>query len=263
MFRRRLSCRIRKQVSAVTKVVGLALLLGIVLAPRIGWACACGCGVFDVGTGLMLPEGAGGMVYVDYDYQDQDQNWHGTSPAPAANNGDKEIRTHFVTARSSVHVRPQLGFQVEVPYDDRYFKTTGGPLAMTSCRSTGPVLATFESKASTRGFHRICRPASTSVSSCPQVIIPIMMRLATSIATRNSGREAPISSRRLPSGESAGDNSLTWFTQALLDLPVISRNEYRPGLEVDAAAGIYYKGWLVHTCRDYAAGTGHRFRTDQ
>src|SRR5271154_94625 len=77
--------------------LGLALLLGVVLAPSVGWACACGCGVFDVGTSSMFPEGQGGMVFLEYDYQDQNQNWHGTSSAPAANNDDKEIRTHFVT----------------------------------------------------------------------------------------------------------------------------------------------------------------------
>ncbi len=104
----------------------LVLLLAVALAPKTGWACACGCGVFDVGTGLMLPEGAGGMVYVNYDYQDQDHNWSGTSSAPAANNGDKEIRTDFVTVGLQYMFDRSWGLQVEVPYDYRYFKTTGG-----------------------------------------------------------------------------------------------------------------------------------------
>src|SRR5208282_3850079 len=112
---------------AVNKALGLALSLGVVLAPSVGWACACGCGVFDVGTGLMLPQGAEGMAYVNYDYQDQHQNWHGTSPAPGGDNEDKEIRTHFVTAGYQQMFDRSWGFQVEVPYDDRYFKTTGGP----------------------------------------------------------------------------------------------------------------------------------------
>src|SRR5580700_2756658 len=70
-------------------------LLAAMLAPGAAFACACGCGVFDVGTSAMFPEGSGGMAFLDYDFQDQNQNWSGTSSAPAANNGDKEIETHF------------------------------------------------------------------------------------------------------------------------------------------------------------------------
>jgi hypothetical protein len=106
--------------------VGLASLLAVVLAPNVGWACACGCGVFDVGTGLELPQGKGGMVFVDYDYQDQNHNWIGTSSAPNANNDDKEIRTHFVTVGLQYMFDRSWGVQLEVPYDERYFKTTGG-----------------------------------------------------------------------------------------------------------------------------------------
>ena len=78
--------------------VGAVLLFAMLAAPSVGWACACGCGVFDVGTSSMFPEGPGGMAFVEYDYQDQNRNWSGDSKAAAANNDDKEIRTHFVTA---------------------------------------------------------------------------------------------------------------------------------------------------------------------
>jgi hypothetical protein len=48
-------------------------------------------------------------------------------------------------------------------------------------------------------------------------------------------------------GNLPGDAGLTWFAQALLDLPIISRNQYTPGTEIDTAAGIYYKGWLARS----------------
>src|ERR1700691_4698936 len=77
------------------KAVRIAVMAAA-LAPRACWACACGCGVFDVGTSSMLPQGPGGMIFAEYDYMDQNMNWHASSPAPAANSGDKAIRTHFI-----------------------------------------------------------------------------------------------------------------------------------------------------------------------
>src|SRR5580693_3389516 len=78
------------------KKAGLALLAGV-MVPGAAWACACGCSIFDVATSSMFPDGPGGMAFLNYDYQDQNQNWNGTSSAPAANNQDKKIETHFVT----------------------------------------------------------------------------------------------------------------------------------------------------------------------
>ena len=74
----------------------------------------------------MFPKGQGGMAFLQYDYQDQNRNWSGTSEAPAANNGDKEIETHFVTAGLQYMFNDQWGAQVEVPYDYRHFKTDIG-----------------------------------------------------------------------------------------------------------------------------------------
>jgi hypothetical protein len=82
--------------SAVTVKVGCGLLAGMLATGNVR-GCACGCGVFDVGTSSMFPSGEGAMTFLQYAYQDQNRNWNGTSQAPAANNDDKEIQTHFVT----------------------------------------------------------------------------------------------------------------------------------------------------------------------
>ena len=81
-----------------TNLIKQVVIVALVLTPGVGWACACGCGLFDVGTSSILPQGSGGMFFIDYSYSDQNQNYHGTSRAPAENNDDKEIRTHFVNA---------------------------------------------------------------------------------------------------------------------------------------------------------------------
>jgi hypothetical protein len=43
------------------------------------------------------------------------------------------------------------------------------------------------------------------------------------------------------------DTDFGWsgFTQALLDLPVLTQVQYRPGAELDVAAGAYYSGWRI------------------
>jgi hypothetical protein len=116
-----------KFYSAATVKAGCGLLAGI-LAPGVIHACACGCGVFDVGTSSMFPSGGGGMAYLQYDFQDQNHNWSSTSQAPAANNGDKQIETDFVTAGFQYMFNRSWGVQLEVPYDYRTFKTTSAAL---------------------------------------------------------------------------------------------------------------------------------------
>ena len=39
-----------------------------------------------------------------------------------------------------------------------------------------------------------------------------------------------------------GNSPWNWFAQAELDLPVLKSGDYRPGIEGDTAAGIYYDG---------------------
>src|SRR5581483_1136265 len=113
-----------KKFSPVIKIGG-GVLAGM-LAPGVVHACACGCGVFDVATSSMLPNGEGGMAWVQYDYMNQNRNWSGTSEAPAANNDDKDLETHFVTLGAQYIFNDNWGAEIEVPYDFRHFKSAGG-----------------------------------------------------------------------------------------------------------------------------------------
>jgi hypothetical protein len=36
-----------------------------------------------------------------------------------------------------------------------------------------------------------------------------------------------------------------WFAQAELDVPTLIQDQYRPGLELDAAAGVFYNGFSI------------------
>jgi hypothetical protein len=41
------------------------------------------------------------------------------------------------------------------------------------------------------------------------------------------------------------DNMWSLFAQAQLDVPVLIQNQYRPGWELDLAAGVHYNGWRL------------------
>ena len=50
-------------------------------------------------------------------------------------------------------------------------------------------------------------------------------------------------------GNITKDEKWDWFAQALLDVPVLTQDQYRPGVELDTAAGIDYKGFSLGRVR--------------
>jgi hypothetical protein len=226
--------------SAATVKVSWGLLAGI-LAPSVVHACACGCGVFDVGTSSMFPNGQGGMAFLQYDYQDQNRNWSGSSQAPAANNDDKEIRSDFVTVGLQYMFNTSWGVQAEVPFAYRYFKTADGS---TSWGSLGDIRV----EGIYTGFM-----ADLSAGVTFGVKLP----------TGNDNYNPAIVDRDTQIGTGSTDillggfyrDNLTkndwwdWFAQFQLDVPVLIQDEYRPGVELDAAAGIDYKKFSLGRVR--------------
>jgi hypothetical protein len=225
--------------------VGGGLMVGM-LAPGAVFACACGCGIFDVGTSSMLPEGPGGTAYVEYDYQDQTQNWSDSSKAPAANNTDKEIRTSFITAGLQYMFNHSWGIQAQLPFAYRSFSTVsaapGNPIATVKWGSLGDIRI----KGIYTGF-------SDDLSSG----IDFGLKLPTGSYTEENtfhdvDRDTEIGSGStdiLLGGFHRGNlftrYGLNWFAQAELDVPVLTQGDYRPGAELDAAAGIDYEGWSL------------------
>ncbi len=228
------------------------IVFAVMAAPSLGWACACGCGVFDVGTSSMLPEGPGGMAFFDFDYQDQNHNWSGSSRAPSANNDDKEIITSFATAGVQYMFDRSWGIEGEVPYVNRTFKTTdhstaadGSDIANSVALSWGDI-----------GDIRV-KGIYTGFSPDLSTGVTFGFKLPTGSYTHhdalgNIDRDSEIGTgstdallgafhrQHLMSG-----SPFSWVVQTQLDLPLLTRDQYKPGLEVDASAGIYYSGWSL------------------
>ena len=229
--------------SVVVKVC-CGLLAGL-LAPGIAHACACGCGVFDVGTSSMLPTGEGGAAFFQYDYQDQDQNWHGTSTAPAVKNDDKEITTDFFTLGLQYMFNRKWGVQAEVPFDYRTFKGMNEDtqkIGKASWMSLGDiriegVYTGFMPDLSAGVTFGVKLPTGNFRQTSPELDIDRDTQIGTG-------------STDILLGGFYRDNldrnqQWDWFAQVQLDVPVLIQDHYRPGVELDAAAGIDYKGWSV------------------
>jgi hypothetical protein len=233
-----------KNNSAAVKA-GCGLLAGM-LAPTLVHACACGCGVFDVATSSMFPEGQGGMAFLQYDYQDQNQNWSGTSTAPAANNGDKEIETDFATLGLQYMFNQKWGAQLEVPFDYRSFKTDlgGGDIVTRNWSQLGDIRL--------EGIY-------TGFFADQSVGVTFGVKLPTGdfshdpdVVDRDSQLGTGSTDILLGGfyrGNITKDEKWDWFAQALLDVPVLTQDQYRPGVELDTAAGIDYKGFSLGRVR--------------
>jgi hypothetical protein len=227
-------------------VITLLFLAFLSLSPNATFACACGCGVFEVGTSSMFPSGAGGTVFYGLDYQDQTRNWSGGHAAPGADNGDKDLRTYFNTFGFQYMFNRSWGFQVEVPVWDRIFKTDanygGSPpdivgeqwVSLGDIRIKG-IYTGFSDDLSTGVTYGLKLP--TGQNEFKPSIVDSDSQIGTGSTDILLGafhRQALTS-----------DNLWSWFAQAQLDAPVLIQNQYRPGWEVDLAAGVHYNGWTL------------------
>ena len=227
--------------SAATVRVSCGLLAGM-LAPGQVHGCACGCSIFDVGTSSMFPSGQGGMAFLQYAYQDQNRNWSGTSQAPAANNDDKEIQTDFVTFGLQYMFNSNWGIQAEVPYDFRYFKTTDDAGNVVS--RNWSQLGDARIEGIYTGFSPDMSAGITFGVKLPtgsHAFDPDVVDRDTQLGTGSTDFLLGGFYR----GNLTKDNQWDWFAQLQLDVPVLIQDQYRPGVELDAAAGIDYKGFSL------------------
>ena len=226
----------KNNFSTLTGKISVGLLAGV-LIPSVAHACACGCGVFDVATSSMFPASDGGMAFVDYDYQNQNQNHSGTGSAPAANNDDRKIETHFVTLGLQYMFNRSWGAQVQMPVINRTFDSAGNA---GSLNWTG--LGDLRLKGIYTGF-------SEDLSSG----LTFGVKLPTGSHTHTEALGDIDRDTQIGSGSTDvliggfhrdrfGSTHWNWFVQAEVDAPVMEQGDYRPGVEFDGAGGIYYDG---------------------
>lgn len=228
------------------QALSLTLLFNLSLAANTARACACGCGIYEVGTSSMIPTDSGVMAFLEYDYQDQNQNWDGGSKAPAADNNDKDIRTSWYTLGVQDMINRNWGARLELPYEDRHFVTTGG--------ATGDDTVALNFRGA--GDIRI-EGVYTGFSPDLSRGLTFGLKLPTGSYTKNDAFQDIDRDTEIGSGSTdillggydrfGIGSKLRWsgFAQALLDLPVLTQVQYRPGTEFDSAIGASYEGFRI------------------
>lgn len=226
-----------------TFVVSVCIGSAIALAPSVSRGCACGCGVFDVATSSMLPHASGGMVWEEFDYQDQYENWHANSSAPAANNGDKDLQTEFTELGLQYMFNRSWGAQIEIPYDWRHFQTTGGATGNQIVSVNWSQLGDIRLEGIYTGF-----------SPDMSIGLTFGLKLPTGSYSHQDAYGDVDRDSELGTGSTdvllggfyrhnfVSLRNWTWYAQLLADIPTLTQAQYQPGIEVDAAAGVYYTG---------------------
>jgi hypothetical protein len=216
------------------------------LAPVQAFACACGCGVFDVGTSSMFPSGSGGTLFYGLDYQDQTRDWSGGHASSSANNSDKEIRTYFNTLGFQYMFDRSWGFQIEIPYWDRTFKTDtnfgSSPPNIVGSHWDG--IGDIRIRGIYTGFSEDLSTGITYGLKLPtgnNKFNPAIVDSDTQMGTGSTDVLLGVFHRQALTS----DNLWSWFAQAQLDAPVLIQNQYRPGAELDLAAGVHFNGWAI------------------
>lgn len=194
----------------------------------------------------MLPSGQGGMAFLNYDFQDQNRNWEGTATAPDENNSDKEIRTDFFSFGLQYMVNYNWGIEAELPYDYRTFKTAdpAGNLITRSWSQVGDIrlrgIYTGFSPDLSAGLTFGLKLPSGSYTHDPEVV-----DRDTQLGTGSTD----ILLGGFYRHNLTRNGKLDWFAQADLDAPILIQAGYRPGVELDAATGVYYNGWSIGSVR--------------
>lgn len=229
---------------------GAAAAAALAFSPGVASACACGCGIFDVGTGTFMPNNAnsGLSVWFRLAYMDQNQNWRGDNKAPAADNSDKQLNTTFYFLGGQYVINRSWSVMVELPVYDRALTTTDdgtvfGPPG-TIYTAHDRALGDTEVMAMYTGFDK---DMSTGVG--------FGVKLPTGDHTGPIGPlGSPEFDRDSLPGTGSTDlmlsayhvgslnksNTLGYFVQAKYQFAVATQEQYRPGNEFDAAAGVTY-----------------------
>ncbi len=205
-------------------------------SPAAALACACGCGVFGVATNSLLPDGSRGQVFVEWDYMDQSRNWNGASPAPAADNNDKDLRTDFFTLGGQYMLGRDVAVMAEIPYWNRTFTTdTGKGIDTFNHAAFGDARLMVQ-------YTGLFRDQSTGLTAGVKLPTGDWRYPNFDRDTEIGTGSTDILLGGFHRGAFTADQSFGYFVQALGDVPFAYQGGYSPGAELDASAGLVYAG---------------------
>jgi hypothetical protein len=254
-----LSSRIAAALAMFLLTGALAVGSLVGLTTTVARACACGCSVFDVG-GLDMPQEQdhGGRIFFEFWSQDQKQNYVGSSKAPAALNGDKNLNTQWYNVGLSYNFNRDWGIMIRVPSTVTRALTTEtdflfpGQIQTFNSRSFGDL--------EIMGIYTGLSPDMSN-----GLIFGLKLPTATFSALGiDRDNQVGTGSTDLILGAFhrgllSGDNAWQYFSQAVWRQPFAYQSAidpqgffdgngnvlqtYHPGMQIDGAAGIVYNNW--------------------
>jgi len=235
--------KIMRAFGAKTPVL-LTLLAG--LAPANAMACACGCGIFDTGVTSITPQdsASGLSLFVRFSPMDQDTNHEAGHVASPDDNADKRIQTDFYTVGVNYVIQHKWLVLAELPVIHRNFTTTGSDAAGNPLIEKVPLTGLGDAVVSLT-YAGFASDMSTGIG--------LGVKLPTGRYTSPIDRygNLPYDRDTLP-GTGSTDlqvsayhvgritSAARWFAHAQYRFAVVTRDSYRPGNEVDGAAGVTY-----------------------
>ena len=234
------------------KKSSLALLVtASVFATGSALACAsCGCSLSsDWGT-QGVSSGEGLRFDLRYDYLNQNQMRSGTRTAVSTGEQELYTKNNYLAATVDYNWNEDWGVNVQLPYIDRSHATNGDP--------TAPALST--SKTQSLGDVKVIGRYSGFGDGT--VGLQFGLKLPTGSHTQNFSAGDAVGTpldRGLQPGTGTTDAVLgvykfgsvsqdwDYFTQALVQMPMNARDDYRPGNSLNLNVGMRYMGFETFT----------------
>jgi hypothetical protein len=231
------SRRIRRGILLLASLVGAFCIMSTVgSSPAL--ACACGCSVFDVGGGLLPQEDEhGGRIFTEWWHSNQNTNW---------------MVTNWYTVGLQYMFNRDWGVMMRVPYVTRAFSTD------TNFPNDPPMVQTFNSR-SFGDVEVMGMYTGFAADMSTGIIFGLKLPTGTFTAT-GLDRDTQIGSGSTDlilgafhRGMITGDNAWQYFSQIRWQQPFLYQSAfnadsgmmqvYKPGFQVDAAAGIIYNNF--------------------
>jgi hypothetical protein len=241
----------RRRSHAPFTKTAIGAIVACMLAPAQALACACGCGVFDVGAGVLsaMPNSGSDLtVWFRYNYMDQNQNWIHSSSGPSSANQDKALDTNFFFAGGEYMINSDWTVMAEMPFYHRSLTTTDDGTVF------GPPGSIYTGYLSSPGDLQLLG-MYTGFSPDLSNGLGFGVKLPTGDDT---GPKGPLGGYEFDRDSLPGTGStdlmfegyhtgnvslspaLSWFAQGKYQFAVATHDSYRPGNELDAAAGLTY-----------------------
>jgi len=184
------------------------------------------------------------MVYTEYNFSSQSQNWNNLGPSANYNNADKLIQTSWLTYGAQYFFNTKWGVELQIPTANRLFVAANRDGSATLANQNWYTLGDIRLMGYYTGFSKDMSTGLQLGLKLPTGQwneAPSLVDRDTQVGTGSTDVLLGFYTHHRFTKES----QFNWYAQSVLDLPVFTQAGYRPGTEVDSAAGVYYDGLKI------------------